>query len=339
MVDLGRPRGEATALSADGSVIVGVVGRNPQVASGDAFRWTKAEGLQRILDNNSLGALSSIARDVSDDGQTLVGSFRTRDNIFPFRWTDDHGVEVLPELPGSRQGTSAQHILPSGDIVGVGRNESGAVGVVWADDGRVESIPTMKMPDDVPGSFQITSISDDGKIALLESLQLQSNSYLWTESQGTRDAAAVLHDDFGVPADYILWILGMSADGTQLVGGGRDGNPAHGAWQLSLAPPPLAADADFDGLVSLSDFGALKQGFGGNRPFRRYGNFDGDLDVDMDDFDVLKATFGERNTPSQPVPEPPAGVLMVAGILAACCFRMRGISSRTWLLAPLRPRP
>ena len=132
----------------------------------------------------------------------------------------------------------------------------------------------------------------------------------------------VLHDDFGVPTDFRLSsISAMSADGTQLVGGGvyRD---VSFSWQMSLTPPPLAADANFDGQVSLSDFGALKAGLRrSDRPFRRYGNFDGDLDVDMDDFGVLKATFGERQAQASPVPEPSAYVLFAIGALAACGLR------------------
>jgi hypothetical protein len=204
--------------------------------------------------------------------------------------------------------------LPDGDIVGVGWSESGALGVVWTDSGTVEPIPNMKMPDGAPSSFDIVTISDDRKMALLQ----QTNSdFLWTESHGTRDAAKVLHDDFGVPVDFDLTaITGMSADGTQLVGWGIV-NQNSVAWQISLLPPPLAADANFDGVVSLSDFGALKDGFRRtSRPFRRYGNFDGDQDVDMDDFGILKATFGERHPQLQAVPEPPASVLMVVGVLA-----------------------
>lgn len=319
MIDLGPTRGEALAVSADGSVVVGVIGRDPHVTSGSAFRWTEAEGLQRILDHDGLSAVSSIARDVSDDGHVVVGSFSTRAGFLPFRWMDGN-TDVLPDIPGGHEWASAQHVLPDGDIVGVGWNESGAVGVVWTDDGTVEPIPNMTMPDGAPRSFDIASISDDRSVAILMQTSL---TYLWTESQGARDAAKVLHDDFGVPPDFYLgYIHLMSADGTRLVGSGSyHQNPV--AWQISLVPPPLAADANFDGVVSLSDFGALKDGYGRkDRPFRRFGNFDGDKDVDVDDFGILKATFGDRQPLAQAAPEPSASALLLAGAVSVCLMRL-----------------
>jgi formylglycine-generating enzyme required for sulfatase activity len=55
----------------------------------------------------------------------------------------------------------------------------------------------------------------------------------------------------------------------------------------------LAGDADGDGDVDLDDFVILKTNFGVMEAARwNQGNFDGDEDVDLDDFVILKTNFG-----------------------------------------------
>jgi len=54
---------------------------------------------------------------------------------------------------------------------------------------------------------------------------------------------------------------------------------------------PIAGDANFDGLVNLSDFGVLKSHFGGSGSFAS-GDFTGDGRIDLSDFGLLKQNFG-----------------------------------------------
>ncbi|NLF32536.1 MAG: hypothetical protein GX591_16805 [Planctomycetes bacterium] len=54
----------------------------------------------------------------------------------------------------------------------------------------------------------------------------------------------------------------------------------------------IPGDADGDGDVDLDDFVILKQNFGLAPASRGQGDFDGDEDVDLDDFVILKQNFG-----------------------------------------------
>ena len=61
----------------------------------------------------------------------------------------------------------------------------------------------------------------------------------------------------------------------------------------AAAAPGVPGDADGDGDVDLDDFVLLKQNFGAAAgATRAQGDFDGDGDVDLDDFVILKTNFG-----------------------------------------------
>jgi len=63
-------------------------------------------------------------------------------------------------------------------------------------------------------------------------------------------------------------------------------------WNPGDATPAKFGDADGDGDVDLDDFVILKQSFGQNPLIDDRADFDGDGDVDLDDFVILKQNFG-----------------------------------------------
>ena len=78
-------------------------------------------------------------------------------------------------------------------------------------------------------------------------------------------------------------------------------------------------DANWDGVVDLLDFNALKDAFGAGSHFRE-GDFDRDDDVDLDDFAILKESFGNRyndDDESPVVPEPHGLWLALSGLALA----------------------
>ncbi len=95
------------------------------------------------------------------------------------------------------------------------------------------------------------------------------------------------------------------------------------SWRRDLIDL-LAGDADVDGDVDLSDFQALKDGFGLSfGAARANGDLDIDGDVDLNDFQLLKSSFGSNlATNSEPesspaplaVPEP-ATIWLAMGLL------------------------
>ena len=86
-------------------------------------------------------------------------------------------------------------------------------------------------------------------------------------------------------------------------------------YKLNILP----GDVDMDGDVDLDDFSALKNNFGNDVTTRTEGDLTGDLHVSLEDFAQLKENFGR----SEPVPEPAALQLSLAGIAIAAWFIRR----------------
>jgi probable HAF family extracellular repeat protein len=88
---LGGNESEARAVSANGSVVVGVA--NDSNGNPRAFRWTAATGIQ---DLGTLGGDWSEATDVSADGSVIVGWSYDNNNIYrAFKWTAATGMQDL----------------------------------------------------------------------------------------------------------------------------------------------------------------------------------------------------------------------------------------------------
>jgi hypothetical protein len=153
---------------------------------------------------------------------------------------------------------------------------------------------------------------------------------LVTQSNSAIDNVEHIHR-FDVPetAFYAL-AVNFKADHSQL------GTDAFGlAWSVPDSPF-LAGDANLDGRVDLSDFGALKANLGTGNLLSQ-GDFDLDRDVDLNDFGLLKANFGQSaGMQLIAAPEPPTGVLAVVGMLALAGF-FRGAMVRLQPNLPIRP--
>jgi probable HAF family extracellular repeat protein len=98
----GHDASRATAVSADGSTVVGASG----VLRGDweAFRWTEAEGMVGLGDLPG-GQLNSEANDVSGDGSRVIGRGSPPYNqVAPFLWDAAGGMRPLTEALSEEYG-------------------------------------------------------------------------------------------------------------------------------------------------------------------------------------------------------------------------------------------
>jgi uncharacterized membrane protein len=135
----GQPTGfktdEATAVSTNGSVIVGYV-RDYSGNILEAYRWTPGGGVQ-LLGDLPEGDYSSVAWGVSGDGNYVVGDGTVGQysiDYEAFLWDPIHGMRNLKDLLENEHGldltgwtlTSARGISADGNtIVGYGQNPSG----------------------------------------------------------------------------------------------------------------------------------------------------------------------------------------------------------------------
>ena len=104
-----------TALSADGSVLVG--------SDLEAFRWTQADGLVRLgfLTNNYY----SDANGVSADGSVIVGASYGVNGNEAFRWTESGGMVGLGGLRGGFDSYANDVSADGSVIVGYSNNANG----------------------------------------------------------------------------------------------------------------------------------------------------------------------------------------------------------------------
>jgi hypothetical protein len=107
-----------------------------------------------------------------------------------------------------------------------------------------------------------------------------------------------------------IWNRGLSDDEVAALYSGGSGR--------ALIPLPLPGDANGDHNVDLSDFGILKANFAiGTR--RAEGDVNGDGQVDLNDFGILKDNFGR----SAAAPEPSSWLMVLAGAASVYCAFFR----------------
>jgi len=162
-VDLGPSSGIANAVSADGSVIVGLHASGSFPAF-NATRWTAVDYLPSAI-------TPGVAADVTDDGSVVVGR---RDFVVTpgnargeaFRWTQAGGVVNLGYLPGGETGSSAATAVTPDGLVIVGGSKSSngdSEAFRWTQAGGMVGL------GDLPGgtfSSNAVGVSDDGSVVV-----------------------------------------------------------------------------------------------------------------------------------------------------------------------------
>jgi probable HAF family extracellular repeat protein len=208
MIDLGSmPEGRdnyyATAISADGSVVVGY---------DTAWRWTEATGMVAIGWLPSDNAYSW-ASGISADGSTIVGASSSYTAEYEaFRWTANGGMEPLGILQIGDVYSEAVATSADGSVV-VGSSEyslnnrwyqafrwtreSGMVGLGFLDSG---------------GNSNARAVSSDGSVVVGDSESIVGREPMrWTAATGMVGLGLLPEHHYG-------YATGVSADGSIIVG-------------------------------------------------------------------------------------------------------------------------
>ena len=190
---LGGNNSEARAISADGSVVVGVA--NDANGNPHAFRWTAATGIQ---DLGTLGGDWSEATDVSADGSVIVGWSYDNNSIYrAFKWTAVTGMIDLGAGDFSKAyGVSADGLIVIIDIY------PGAYR--WTQAGGLQDLGTLG-----GSSSSASDISDNGSYITGTSYNNAGDPYAFRWFEGTGIEQIGTYYSFG---------MGISGDGNTITG-------------------------------------------------------------------------------------------------------------------------
>ncbi len=254
MADIGDLGGNtysrATAVSSDGSVVVGV----SYASWGNvihAYRWTQAGGMVDLTpivgqdhvatavsgdgnvvvindvtgsnrayrwtqagglsDIGDLGGGTAFASGISGDGNIIVGKSTLGPNELAFRWTQGSGMTSLGHLGGN--GSEANAISQDGLVV-VGSsftNTFDTIAFRWTQATGMVSLGHLG------GAFSVArAVSGNGEVVVGESLSGSgTRAFRWTQADGM--------SDLGTLGGTYSRALGVSGDGTIIVGESETG--------------------------------------------------------------------------------------------------------------------
>jgi len=284
---------KALGISGDGLVAVGSSDYSPPSSGSsvrEAFSWTQAGGFVG-LDDLPGGEFLSAARGASYDGSVIVGSARSTSSEEAFRWTEASGMVGF----GAR--SEANDVSADGSVVvgwkeGLGSFEA----FRWTETTGMVGLGTV---DGAVQSFA-EAVSADGEIVVGRT---NTESFLWTEATGMEGLG-----DLGGPLPFpVSEAYGISADGSVIVGGARNGagedeaflwTEAGGMEGLGILPGQdfnASSDASADGsvIVGLPSIFIGGEAFiwdesNGLRPLKAV--LENDFGLDLSGWDLIAAT-------------------------------------------------
>lgn len=248
-VDLGANSHAASAVSADGSVVVGTTAGS---SFGNAYRWTAGTGVQ-ILQGLSGYAQ---ANDISSDGSVIVGAYQptygTSDSR-AFRWTAGTGMVSLGTIAGAGGPFSLATAVSADGAVIVGTSDSaiGQQAFRWTTSTGMQGLGLL--------SNAITTaiaVSSNGNVIVGYAQvggQQDYRAFRWDATSGIQYIADILQ---GAGVDLtgisLTNAVGISSDGSTIVGqGSAHGNSA--GWLVHISPIP--EPSTYAAILSAAAFG------------------------------------------------------------------------------------
>jgi probable HAF family extracellular repeat protein len=249
---------QATGVSADGSIVVGVSTNNPSFDFDrrEAYRWTAGSGMVGLgwLPGADPKKANSSASGVSADGSVVVGSSTTDTVLRPFRWTSTTGMVALDLLQGyflnSVSGVSADGAKIYGSLLNTANQLKGFVWTVA--DGMKDVVEVLAKAGVEAAGWQLTNVrgvSADGLVFTGDGINPDGNLEAWVAS--TSDVTPGL-----TPDNPLLPSSDQSDPSTFVFRDVRIGDNGLGVSQPIFIDPVVAIGYDYS-VASASTNGPL----------------------------------------------------------------------------------
>ena len=263
---------DASAMTPDGSAIVGNTFSASSGNAPEAFLWTDGIGMVGLGDLPG-GSFSSRAADISSDGSVVVGRSSSAGGMEAFRWTQGGGMVGLGTLPGGAVFSSlATATTPDGStVVGQSSSASGLEAFLWT-----EAEGMIGLGDLPGGEFESTAmaVSADGStvfgLACTDTFDFTCifEPFIWDAQNAMRKLSDALENELGLDLDgwTLYYVAGVSPDGQTIVGSGMNPSGNLEAWIAHLSStgvPFIRGDVDGNGAFSalIDSLFALNFGF------------------------------------------------------------------------------
>ena len=243
MVSISNSNSSASAVNADGAVVVGVAGSGVISTNPQGFRWTLSTGMVGL--DFPPGAIASDASGVNGDGSVVVGTGYSPGNAQAFRWTASTGAQGLGFLPGGATTSYGRAVSSDGSaVVGYSQWPSNQTEAF-----RWKASTGMVGLGFLPGdnSSIAMAVNSDGSVVVGAGTVGTSSlfrAFRWTADTGMQSVYDILAANgvkFSMWSDMVA--TGVSADGTVIVGNGKDAAGNYEGW---IARIPINAFALLD---------------------------------------------------------------------------------------------
>jgi uncharacterized membrane protein len=223
-------------VSADGTTVFGY---SHGSAGYEAFRWTKAMGIQGLGDLPG-GGYYSYAVDASADGSTVVGSSSSLSSpdSEAFVWTEQTGMQKIFDLPAGAWRSFAGAVSDDGStIVGSFQRDQSTDAYRWTAAGGLEllgQLSTSMFRD----RSEAVAVSADGLVVGGNSDGF-NEAFRWTATQSMRSIRSLLTSGgVDVSSWSTLQMCDMSDDGNVFLGMGSAPNGEYVPWIADFTPVP-----------------------------------------------------------------------------------------------------
>ena len=241
------------------------------------------------------GSFSSYANGVSADGSVVVGLSNSVSGQEAFRWTSGGGMVGLGGLTGGNFNSLAFGVSADGSVVvGYSVSASGTEAFRWTSEGGM-----FGLGDLAGGIFESRAhgVSADGSLVIGfgAGVSVVWEAFIWDAANGMQNLQSVLEGQLGL--DLTGWTLnkalGISTDGTTIVGWGTNPDGNIEAWIATLpSAPECRADINADGSVNVTELLVLLASWGTCPAGECPADFNTDGFVNVTDLLELLASWG-----------------------------------------------